>query len=75
LVERAKDLQNDDRRTQELGLNEEQLVFYYILAAAEKDMIKEEGIIKDIALAVVKAVKKTYNSTGQKKKMPKPVFV
>ena len=70
LVERAKDLQNDDKRTQELGLSEEELAFYDILAA-KKDIIKEEGIIKDIVHAVVKAVKKNLQLDWTKKENAK----
>ena len=56
MVERAKDLQNDDKRTKELGLSEEELAFYDILSA-KKEIIKEKGPIQDIVHAVVKAVK------------------
>lgn len=70
LVERAKDLQNDDKRTQELGLSEEELAFYDILAA-KKEIIKEEGIIKDIVHAVVKAVKNNLQLDWTKKENAK----
>ena len=70
LVDRAKELQNDDKRTQELGLSEEELAFYDILAA-KKDIIKEEGIIKDIVHAVVKAVKKNLQLDWTKKENAK----
>jgi type I restriction enzyme R subunit len=43
LVERAQELQQDDKRTEELGLTEEELAFYDILAA-KKDIIKEKGL-------------------------------
>lgn len=56
LVERAKELQNDDKRSEELGLSEEELAFYDNLAA-KQDIIKEKGPIQDIAHAIVKAVK------------------
>lgn len=70
LVDRAKELQNDDKRTLELGLSEEELAFYDILAA-KKDIIKEEGIIKDIVHAVVKAVKKNLQLDWTKKENAK----
>lgn len=70
LVERAKDLQNDDKRTEELGLSDEELAFYDILAA-KKDIIKEEGLIQDIVHAVVKAVKKNLQLDWTKKENAK----
>lgn len=56
LVERAKELQEEDVRTQELGLSVEELAFYDILHAKE-DIIKEAGTMQDIVHGVVKAVK------------------
>jgi type I restriction enzyme R subunit len=56
LVDRAKDLQNEDKRKDELGLSDEELAFYDILAV-NQDIIKEKGPIQDIVHAVVKAVK------------------
>jgi type I restriction enzyme R subunit len=70
MVERAKDLQNDDKRTAELGLSEEELAFYDILAA-KKDIIKETGPIQDIVHAVVKAVKKNLQLDWTKKENAK----
>ncbi|WP_047547424.1 type I restriction endonuclease subunit R [Psychroserpens sp. Hel_I_66] len=70
LIERAKDLQNDDKRTEELGLSEEELAFYDILAA-KQDIIKEEGLVKDIVHAVVKAVKRNLQLDWTKKENAK----
>ena len=70
LVERAKELQNDDKRVQELGLSEEELAFYDILAA-KQDIIKEEGPIQDIVHAVVKAVKANLQLDWTKKENAK----
>lgn len=70
LVERAKELQNDDRRTEELGLSEEELAFYDILAA-KQDIIKEKGPIQDIVHAVVKAVKSNLQLDWTKKENAK----
>lgn len=56
LVERVKELQNDDKRSEELGLSEEELAFYDNLAA-KQDIIKEKGPIQVIVHAIVKAVK------------------
>lgn len=70
LVERAKELQNDDKRTEELGLSEEELAFYDILAA-KQDIIKEKGPIQDIVHAVVKAVKSNLQLDWTKKENAK----
>jgi type I restriction enzyme R subunit len=56
LIERAKQLQNEDHRTKELGLSDEELAFYDILAA-KKEIINEAGPIQDVVHSVVKAVK------------------
>ncbi|WP_271855120.1 type I restriction endonuclease subunit R [Patiriisocius marinus] len=70
LVERAKDLQKEDSRIAELGLSEEELAFYDILAA-KKEIIKEEGPIQDIVHAVVIAVKKNLQLDWTKKENAK----
>ncbi|MCX7550277.1 type I restriction endonuclease subunit R [Xanthomarina sp. F2636L] len=70
LIERSKQLQNDDKRTEELGLTEEELAFYDILAT-KQDIIKEEGPIQDIVHAVVKAVKKNLQLDWTKKENAK----
>ncbi len=70
LVERAKNMQNDDLRTQELGLTEEELAFYDILFA-KQDIIKEEGKIQDIVHAIVKAVKNNLQLDWTKKENAK----
>lgn len=56
LVERAKEMQDEDKRKSELGLSDEELAFYDILAA-KKDIINEAGPIQDVVHNVVKAVK------------------
>jgi type I restriction enzyme R subunit len=56
LVARAQHLQEEDYRNKELGLSDEELAFYDILAS-KKEIIKESGPIQDIVHAVVKAVK------------------
>lgn len=70
LVQRAKDLQKEDTRISELGLSEEELAFYDILAA-KKEIIKEEGPIQDIVHAVVKAVKTNLQLDWTKKENAK----
>lgn len=56
LIERAKQLQDEDHRIKELGLSDEELAFYDILAS-KKEIINESGPIQDIVHGVVKAVK------------------
>ncbi len=56
LIERAKQLQEEDHRTKELGLSDEELAFYDILAS-KKEIINESGLIQDVVHGVVKAVK------------------
>ena len=70
LVERAKDLQKEDTRIAELGLSEEELAFYDILAA-KKEIIKEEGPIQDIVHGVVQAVKNNLQLDWTKKENAK----
>lgn len=70
LVERAKELQEDDKRTAELGLSEEELAFYDILAA-KQDIIKETGPVQDIVHGVVKAVKANLQLDWTKKENAK----
>ncbi len=70
LIERAKDLQNDDKRKEELGLTEEELAFYDILAA-KQDIIKEKGPMQDIVHGVVKAVKSNLQLDWTKKENAK----
>lgn len=56
LIARAKELQEEDHRIKELGLSDEELAFYDILAS-KKDIINETGPIQDVVHGVVKAVK------------------
>ncbi len=56
LIERAKELQDEDHRIKELGLSDEELAFYDILAS-KKEIINESGVIQDVVHGVVKAVK------------------
>ena len=70
LIERAKELQHEDERTKALGLSEEELAFYDILAA-KKELIKVEGPIQDIVHGVVKAVKSNLQLDWAKKENAK----
>jgi type I restriction enzyme R subunit len=70
LVNQAKEIQNEDRRAQELGLSEEELAFYDIIAHHE-GAIKEHGRIKEIVQNVVKAVTKNLQLDWYKKENAK----
>jgi type I restriction enzyme R subunit len=56
LVHRAQEMQDEDKRKSELGLSDEELAFYDIIAA-KKEIINESGPIQNVVHAVVKAVK------------------
>ena len=66
LIERAKQLQEEDHRTKELGLSDEELAFYDILAS-KKEIISQSGPIQDIVHGVVKAVKSNLQIDWMKK--------
>ena len=55
LINRAKEMQEEDKRTKELGLSEEELAFYDILANHET-AIKDYKLIKELVQKIVKAV-------------------
>lgn len=57
LLDIANNFKEEDARTKELGLSEEELAFYDVLNAHSKAM-SEPGLIRDIVISVVKAVKK-----------------
>jgi len=66
LFERAKELQDEDKRIKELGLTVEELAFYDILAH-HKGAMKDYKIIKDLVHDVTKAVKKNLQLDWFKK--------
>jgi type I restriction enzyme, R subunit len=66
LIERAKQLQEEDHRTKELGLSDEELAFYDILSS-KKELINESGLIQDIVHGVVNAVKSNLQIDWMKK--------
>jgi len=66
LLEKAKELQEEDHRKKELGLSEEELAFYDILAH-HKAAVKEYGLITNIVKNVTKAVKKNLQLDWHKK--------
>lgn len=66
LLDRAKELQDEDLRTKELGLTEEELAFYDILAH-HKGAIKDYKLIKDLVHGITQAVKKNLQLDWFKK--------
>ncbi|MCF8227863.1 MAG: type I restriction endonuclease subunit R [Bacteroidales bacterium] len=66
LYQRAKEMQEEDRRSKELGLSEEELAFYDILAN-HKDAIKDYKLIKELVHKIVKAVEKNLQLDWYKK--------
>lgn len=66
LVERAKEMQNEEKRQNELGISDEELAFYDILHS-KKEIIKEAGPIQDVVHAVCKAVKDNLEIDWTKK--------
>ena len=57
LLDIANEFKNDDIRTKQLGLTEDELAFYDLLAANEK-LINQQGPIQDLVHNVVSTVKK-----------------
>lgn len=66
LVERAKEMQEEEKRQEELGISDEELAFYDIINA-KREIIKEAGPIQDIVHAVCKAVKDNLEIDWTKK--------
>jgi type I restriction enzyme R subunit len=66
LVERAKDMQEEEKRQRELGITDEELAFYDIINA-KKEIIKEAGPIQDVVHAICKAVKDNLEIDWTKK--------
>ncbi|MFU8844734.1 MAG: type I restriction endonuclease subunit R [Bacteroidales bacterium] len=66
LYNKAKEMQDEEKRTKELGIDEKELAFYDIMAR-HKDAIKEYRLIKDIAHKVVKAVENNLQLDWYKK--------
>jgi type I restriction enzyme R subunit len=66
LVERAKDMQEEEKRQKELGITDEELAFYDIINA-KKEIIQEAGPIQNIVHAVCKAVKDNLEIDWTKK--------
>jgi type I site-specific restriction-modification system R (restriction) subunit len=66
LIERAKEMQEEEKRQRELGLSDEELAFYDILHA-KRDIIQEAGPIQEVVHAVCKAVKDNLQIDWTKK--------
>jgi type I restriction enzyme, R subunit len=66
LLEQAQKMQEEDRRTKELGLSEEEIAFYDILNA-HKEAIRDYEQIQGIVQNVVRSVKKELEIDWKKK--------
>jgi type I restriction enzyme R subunit len=66
LYNRAHEMQDEDKRTKELGIDEKELAFYDILVN-HKDAIKDYELIKDIVHNIVKAVENNLQLDWYKK--------
>jgi type I restriction enzyme R subunit len=66
LLDIADEFQQDDIRTKQLGLTEDELAFYDLLAASQK-VINEDGPIQDLVHKVVASVKKNLQLDWTKK--------
>ncbi len=66
LLDIATEFKNDDIRTKQLGLTEDELAFYDLLSANEK-LLNEAGPIQDLVHRVVASVKKNLQLDWAKK--------
>ena len=66
LLDIANEFKNEDARTKELGLTEDELAFYDLLQA-NKQLINQEGPIQDLVHKVVDSVKKNLQLDWTKK--------
>jgi type I restriction enzyme R subunit len=66
LLDIATEFKNDDQRTRELGLTEDELAFYDLLSANEK-LLNQTGPIQDLVHRVVTSVKKNLQLDWIKK--------
>lgn len=66
LLDIANEFKNDDKRTKDLGLTEDELAFYDLLSANEK-LLNEKGPIQDLVHKVVDSVKKNLQLDWTKK--------
>jgi type I restriction enzyme R subunit len=66
MLDIANEFKNDDIRTKELGLTEDELAFYDLLSANEK-LLNQKGPIQDLVHKVVASVKKNLQLDWTKK--------
>lgn len=66
LLDLANEFQQDDIRTKQLGLTEDELTFYDLLSANEK-ILNQSGPIQDLVHTVVDSVKKNLQLDWTKK--------
>ncbi len=66
LIDIANEFRNDDKRTKELGLLEDELAFYDLLSA-NQSILNEAGPIQDLVHTVVASVKKNLQLDWTKK--------
>ncbi len=66
LVERAKEMQEEEKRQKDLGITDEELAFYDIIYA-KKEIIQEAGPVQNVVHAVFKAVKDNLEIDWTKK--------
>jgi type I restriction enzyme, R subunit len=66
LLDIANEFKNDDKRTKDLGLTEDELAFYDLLSANQK-LLNEKGPIQDLVHQVVASVKKNLQLDWTKK--------
>jgi len=66
LVERAKAMQEEEKRQRELGITDEELAFYDIIHA-KREIMNEAGPIQNIVHAICKAVKDNLEIDWTKK--------
>jgi len=66
LLDIANEFQQDDIRTKQLGLTEDELAFYDLLSANEK-LLNQSGPIQDLVHTVVASVKKNLQLDWTKK--------
>ena len=66
LLDIANEFQQDDFRTKQLGLTEDELAFYDLLSANEK-LLNQTGPIQDLVHKVVNSVKKNLQLDWTKK--------
>jgi type I restriction enzyme R subunit len=70
LLDIANEFKNDDVRTKQLGLTEDELAFYDLLQANE-NLLNEKGPIQDLVHKVVESVKKNLQLDWTKKEAAK----